>query len=262
MPNASDKPTESPTSIATDIINLLTSSDATVSVAESLTGGAIMSTLTSLPGVGSVFHGGLVAYDTPLKTKHLKVDESLVEREGVIHPDVAAQMAKGVREMMRYDGGIAEKGTRWGLATTGVAGPGKQDGKDMGTVYIGVAGPGMEEGKGFGPFWLPGTRERVIEGAVGEALKVLREFGEHSPKACGKTTKKPRPGPWSRKLGMISPQRPGSGKNGRFAPWKTRSARVNAAGSAAMVTMTASSLMDPFSVVTMSNGSENSRKTV
>ncbi|KAK0610900.1 hypothetical protein B0T14DRAFT_540167 [Immersiella caudata] len=147
MPTPS-KSTKSPISIATDTINLLTSSNTTLSIAESLTGDAIMSTLTALPGVGSVFHGGIVAYDTPLKITALSVDKYFVDGEGVVHPDVAAQMARG--------------GVRWGLATTGVAEPGKQDGKDMGT------GEGGKGGRGIGRFWFPGTREGVIEGAVGD----------------------------------------------------------------------------------------------
>lgn len=48
-------------------------------------------------------------------------------------PEVAHQMAQGVRR---------ELGAQWGVATTGVAGPEPQDGRPVGTVYIAVAGPG------------------------------------------------------------------------------------------------------------------------
>jgi nicotinamide-nucleotide amidase len=164
-------PLESSTDIAHDVVRMLTDAGETVAVAESLTGGAVMATLTAIPGVGSVFHGGLVTYDTPLKTKLLGVDDDLVEKEGVIHADVAAQMAEGARRIMNYEGGIGGDRT-WGLGTTGVAGPSSQDGQPMGTVYIGISsGQGSV---GHGPFWFPGTREQVIDATVREALKLLR----------------------------------------------------------------------------------------
>lgn len=47
--------------MATDVIRLLKESGTTVGVAESLTGGGVMSALTSVPGPSSAFPGAVAA---------------------------------------------------------------------------------------------------------------------------------------------------------------------------------------------------------
>jgi PncC family amidohydrolase len=163
--------TETLHDIASDVIRLLLSANQTLGVAESLTSGQIMSTLTSIPGSSATFRGGIVTYATPLKHSLLNVDPDLIAREGVIHPDVASQMADGARRATTPAG---EEVTGWGIGTTGVAGPDEQDGKPVGTVYIGIASP-RGGGKAWGPFMFPGSRERVREATVMEALARLRE---------------------------------------------------------------------------------------
>ncbi|KAK4202774.1 hypothetical protein QBC40DRAFT_320592 [Triangularia verruculosa] len=162
--------TETLLDIAADVIRLLKSANETVGVAESLTAGGVMAALTSVPGASAAFRGGVVSYATPLKQTLLNVDADLIAREGVIHAEVASQMAEGARKTTTYDDAAP---TTWGIGTTGVAGPDKQDGKAAGTVYIGVASPSGS--KAFGPFNFPGTRERVREATVMEALARLRE---------------------------------------------------------------------------------------
>jgi PncC family amidohydrolase len=162
--------TETALDIAADVIRLLRDANQTLAVAESLTAGGLMAAITSVPGASAVFRGGIVAYATPLKTQLLGVDAALIAREGVIHADVATQMADGARKATALDAGP----TTWGLGTTGVAGPDLQDGKPAGTVYIGFAGPRVSWASG--PFFFPGGRERVREATVVEALGRLREF--------------------------------------------------------------------------------------
>jgi PncC family amidohydrolase len=156
--------------IATDVIRLLRSANETLGVAESLTAGSVMAALTSVPGASAAFRGGVVSYATELKRQLLNVDADLIAREGVIHPDVAAQMAEGARRATSF---VSGEPTTWGIGTTGVAGPGEQDGKPVGTVFIGVAGP--EGVRAWGPFSFPGSRERVREATVVEALSKLRD---------------------------------------------------------------------------------------
>ncbi|KAK3365729.1 hypothetical protein B0T24DRAFT_597497 [Lasiosphaeria ovina] len=161
--------TETVIDIAADVIRLLRAAGETVGVGESLTAGGVMAALTSVPGASAAFRGGVVSYATPLKRLLLGVDAALIAREGVVHGDVAVQMAEGARRSTSFDG-VA---TTWGLGTTGVAGPDPQDGKPPGTVFIGIAHQGASQA--WGPFSFPGSRERVREATVMEALARLRD---------------------------------------------------------------------------------------
>ncbi|KAK4129343.1 hypothetical protein N657DRAFT_630253 [Parathielavia appendiculata] len=157
--------------MASDVINLLRAANQTIGVAESLTAGLVMSALAAVPGASDAFRGGIVSYATPLKHSLLGVSAELIAREGVIHPDVAAQMAEGARKATTPEG---EEATAWGVGTTGVAGPDEQDGKPAGTVFIGIASH-WGGSRALGPFLFPGPRERVREATVMEALARLRE---------------------------------------------------------------------------------------
>ncbi|KAF4464149.1 competence damage-inducible [Fusarium albosuccineum] len=155
--------------IAGDVIQLLKQAHETVSVAESLTGGGIMAALTSVPGASAVFRGGVVSYATGVKQNVLKVNGDLITEHGVIHGDVAQQMAEGARNITALD-----TATTWGISTTGVAGPDKQDGKPVGTVFIGISS--ADQTQALGPFHFPGDRDRIRQATVTEALAQLREL--------------------------------------------------------------------------------------
>ncbi|CAL9548070.1 CinA-like protein [Streptomyces sp. enrichment culture] len=117
---------------AADVVRLLTVRGATLAVAESLTGGLVAAQITSVPGASKVFLGSVTAYATGLKHRLLGVDAALLAARGAVDPQVAAQMAAGVRKALGAD---------WGVATTGVAGPDPQDGQPVGTVFVAVDGP-------------------------------------------------------------------------------------------------------------------------
>lgn len=114
---------------------LLIEAQLTVAIAESLTGGALAAELVRVPGISASFMGGIVAYQLPLKHRLLGVDQELLDREGAVHPDVAVQMARGVRRACQ----VGEDEVDLGLATTGVAGPGDEDGVEPGIVYVGIS---------------------------------------------------------------------------------------------------------------------------
>lgn len=148
---------------------LLAERGATVAVAESLTGGLIGAELTEMPGSSATFAGGVIAYATPLKHSLLGVPEGLLAAHGAVHPEVAAAMAKGVRERL---------GATYGLAVTGVAGPEPQDGHPVGTVHVAVAdfgGAVATRTPGF-PVPADGARARslVRQMTVVHALDLLR----------------------------------------------------------------------------------------
>ncbi|SCO54463.1 uncharacterized protein FFNC_15527 [Fusarium fujikuroi] len=170
--------TETVENVATSVVEKLTDAGHTLGVAESLTGGSVMTAVTSVPGSSAVFFGGIVSYATPLKQNVLKVDKNLIENEGVIHPQVARQMADGARKITSH--GTSQ--TTWGIGTTGVAGPSTQDNKQAGTVYIGIVS--AERSRSWGPFNFSGDRDEIRRAAVRETLCLLREILETVIETC------------------------------------------------------------------------------
>lgn len=151
---------------AADVLALLRERGCTLAVAESLTGGLLADAFVQVPGASTVLLGGVVAYATELKHSVLGVDRALLEAEGPVHPDVARQMADGVRRALAVGGRLADVG----VATTGVAGPDPQGGRPPGTVYAGVA-IGSRSVAVAGEF--TGDRAAVRAAAVRLALDAL-----------------------------------------------------------------------------------------
>ncbi|WP_156463860.1 CinA family protein [Curtobacterium sp. Leaf154] len=149
--------------VAPGLIAELTARGETLAVAESLTGGLVVATLVDVPGASAVVRGGVVAYATPVKHSVLGVSEDLLEAEGAVHPEVARQMAAGVRIALSVDGEPAT----WGISTTGVAGPDPQDGKPVGTVYVGIASAAGAEAF---ELHLDGDRGAIRHATVSELL--------------------------------------------------------------------------------------------
>nr|WP_223185225.1 CinA family protein [Streptomyces sp. CBMA152] len=149
-------------------MQLLTERDQTVAAAESLTGGLVAAELTGVPGASRAFRGSVTAYATELKRDVLGVDGTLLAERGAVDPEVAQQMAAGVRAVLGAD---------WGIATTGVAGPEQQDGQPVGTVYVAVRGP---DGKGkTAALRLNGDRAEIRRESVRSVLELLSgELGE------------------------------------------------------------------------------------
>lgn len=138
----------------------------TVAVAESLTGGLVTAELTSVPGASAVVLGGAVVYATELKHTLLGVDADLLAAEGPVHPEVACQLASGVRDRLAVAGRPADLG----VATTGVAGPDPQGGRPVGTVYIGIA---SSVGARAITLELSGDRDAIRRATVAEAVRAL-----------------------------------------------------------------------------------------
>ena len=153
-------------SLAAGIIETLAARHYTIAVAESLTGGLLVSELISTPGASVVVNGGVVAYNTELKHTLLGVDAQVLAAHGAVHPDVAVQMAVGVRDALA----VAGESAYIGISTTGVAGPDPQDGQSVGTVYLGFA-IGTEVR--FLELKLEGSREDIRNASVSESLKEL-----------------------------------------------------------------------------------------
>jgi len=64
----------------------------------------------------------------------------------------------------------ARLGASYGLATTGVAGPGPADGKPQGTVFVALDGPPGPAGSGL---QLDGDRQQIRQQVVQSVLSLL-----------------------------------------------------------------------------------------
>ncbi|MFC8510271.1 CinA family protein [Streptomyces sp. NPDC057411] len=168
---------------AARVLELLAERGHTVAAAESLTGGLVAAALTGAPGSSKSFRGSVTAYATDLKARLLGVDGTLLAERGAVDPEVALQMAAGVRVRLGAD---------WGIATTGVAGPETQDGQPVGTVYVAVAGPSGERcGAGkVASLRLNGDRAEIRRESVRSVLELLCELldGEHPENARAQDT--------------------------------------------------------------------------
>ena len=124
-----------------------------IATAESLTGGLVAQLLTRVPGASEVFRGGVVAYATEMKSELLDVDPALISRAGVVSADVAIAMAQGVARKL---------GARFGLATTGVAGPQAQGDRPVGEVHIAIFDNELQSSR-VHSLKFSGTRDEIRE---------------------------------------------------------------------------------------------------
>ena len=116
--------------IETSVVKKLLKKKATLSVAESITGGGLAAAITEVAGSSSVFLGGVIAYADEIKINELKVDAKTLKKFTAVSEEVAKEMAAGARKKFNTD---------YAIATTGVAGPGKAYGQKAGTVWIAIA---------------------------------------------------------------------------------------------------------------------------
>lgn len=141
----------------------LTLHSATISAAESCTGGLLAQRLTSVAGSSSYFLGGLVCYSNELKTAWAGVPTELIESKGAVSSEVAVALAEGVRRRV---------GSTFGIGITGIAGPGGgSEEKPVGTVHIALA---HASGVNDRSVRLPGDREGIRWQASQIALDLVR----------------------------------------------------------------------------------------
>ena len=110
---------------------LLRKLGATVSVAESATGGLLGERFTSVPGSSEYFAAGFITYTDAMKTELLGVDPEILREHGAVSGPVAEAMAAGARR---------RTGSTYALSITGAAGPDSSDEKTpVGLMYVGLA---------------------------------------------------------------------------------------------------------------------------
>jgi len=134
-----------------------------LAVAESCTGGLVAERITSVSGSSRYFLGGGVVYSNALKTSIACVPAELIEKHGAVSREVAAALAKGIRERC---------GASLGLGITGVAGPaGGTAEKPVGLVFHALASSANTE---IIERKFSGDRKRIRWFASQQALDMVR----------------------------------------------------------------------------------------
>ena len=137
----------------------------TLATAESCTGGMVAERLTSVPGSSDVYVGSVVSYADAVKESALGVPAEVLRAHGAVSAETAAVMARGVRERIGADIGVA---------VTGIAGPGGATAeKPVGLVYLHASGP---TGELAADFSYGGDRESIRRRATVAALHLVRRL--------------------------------------------------------------------------------------
>ena len=146
------------------VFELLKKKKATLSTAESCTGGMLSMRITNVAGSSDVFMGGVVSYVNSVKINELGVSKEIIEKFGAVSEECAMAMAEGA---------LKKFSTTFALSITGIAGPGggtKE--KPVGTVWIALA----EKNKGTVTKLHKFAGDRVIirERSADSAMEMLR----------------------------------------------------------------------------------------
>lgn len=105
--------------------------DETLAVAETATGGLVGTLLTNVPGASDYLDRVLVPYDYDALRTTLAVSRATLDEHGAVSDPVTRELAQAIRDTAD---------TIWGIATTGIAGPGGGTAdKPVGTCFVAVA---------------------------------------------------------------------------------------------------------------------------
>ena len=136
---------------------------ATITTAESCTGGWIAKVITDIAGSSSWFERGFVTYSNEAKSQMIGVKPETLAAHGAVSEPVVVEMAIGALKAARSD---------YAISVSGIAGPdGGSDEKPVGTVWFGFAsvnGQGITRRECF-----PGDRDAVRRQATAYALHTL-----------------------------------------------------------------------------------------
>jgi len=127
--------------LAQKVLAQLRERGATLTTAESCTGGLIASMLTRVPGSSVGFHAGFVTYSNAIKQSVLGVREETLAKHGAVSEEVVREMALGALE---------HSGADYALAVSGIAGPdGGTAEKPVGTVWLACGSRGNVRTRGL-----------------------------------------------------------------------------------------------------------------
>lgn len=145
--------------------NILSKHKKTISTAESCTGGAIASLITSIPGSSAYYQGSVVSYSYEIKETLLNVKKETLEKYGAVSEETVKEMLSGLLDQMKTD---------FGIAVSGIMGPdGGTAEKPVGTVWVAV---GNKEKQFAQKLKQRFERNKNIEVTAVMALNMMRRF--------------------------------------------------------------------------------------
>jgi len=154
--------------LAKQVLDRALAGHATVTTAESCTGGMVAAAITDHAGSSAVFERGFVTYSNAAKTDLLGVKSETLQSVGAVSEEVAGEMAKGAK---------AAAGATVAISITGIAGPGGSEHKPEGRVCFGLAYGDIvkTETREFGAI----GRDRVRAASTDHALALLLDGLQH-----------------------------------------------------------------------------------
>jgi PncC family amidohydrolase len=151
---------------ATNLSQKLISANLTIATAESITGGLVSASLTSVPGSSKYFLAGLNTYSNDAKHQLLKVPQDVLQTDGAVSERCSILMATNVARII---------GSDLGVSTTGIAGPdGGTPRKPVGLVYFSAFG--KKNGILTWERRFTGTRHEITLLAAETALDITLEL--------------------------------------------------------------------------------------
>lgn len=115
---------------AETLLEVARASGATVTTAESCTGGMVAAAITDVAGSSAVFERGFVTYSNAAKTDLLGVSPVTLEAHGAVSEEVTREMALGALKAAHATVAVS---------ISGIAGPGGSEFKPEGRVCFGLA---------------------------------------------------------------------------------------------------------------------------
>jgi len=136
---------------------------ATVTAAESCTGGWIAKVFTDISGSSAWFERGFVTYSNEAKQQMVGVQDTTLQQHGAVSEQTVREMATGAAKAAAAE---------YAIAVSGIAGPeGGTPDKPVGTVWFAIVGP---EGRVLAQRQIfAGDRDAVRRQSVVWALQTL-----------------------------------------------------------------------------------------
>ena len=145
--------------------SILLQNKKTISTAESCTGGAIASLITSVPGSSAYYEGSIVSYSYDVKESLLDIKKETLEKYGAVSEETVREMLAGLLNKLNTD---------YGIAVSGIMGPdGGMPDKPVGTVWVAV---GNKEKQVVQKLKQRFERKKNIEVTAVMALNMMRAF--------------------------------------------------------------------------------------